>query len=97
MDLVTHLRHVVAPHAQRFVDGHFGNDAPRPQVSIPANPSEDSDLIVTKGIKDAADEIERLSLALREIGVRGTLITGGDCGVLRDHARRALGLEPLDT
>lgn len=60
MDMVDHLRHVVLPHAQRFIDGHFGNDAPRPQISIPASEREDSDLIVSRGIKNAADEIERL-------------------------------------
>jgi len=48
-------------------------------------------------MRDAADEIERLRRVLLEIGERGHVITNGDCGVLRDHARVALGLEPLDT
>lgn len=59
-DIVWRLRHVIARHAQRFIDGHFGNDAPRPQVSIPADEERDSDLILSRGIKEAADEIERL-------------------------------------
>lgn len=65
MDIVDHLRLVVAPHAQRFIDGHFGNNAPRPQISIPASENEDSDLILSRGIKSAADEIERLRAVLR--------------------------------
>lgn len=47
-------------------------------------------------VSDAFAEIERLRSALLEIGERGHIITGGDCGVLRDHARKALGLETIE-
>lgn len=63
-DIVFHLRHIVMDSATRFINGHFGNDAPRPQISIPANEKEDSDLILVGGIKEAADEIERLRAQL---------------------------------
>lgn len=58
--LANHLRNVVGLHAQRLIDSHFGNDAPRPKISIPAQPDDDTDLIVSRGIRDAADEIDRL-------------------------------------
>jgi hypothetical protein len=58
MDLADHMKLVVAPHAQRFIDGHFGNDAPRPQISMPANENEDSDLILSRGIKVAAAQLQ---------------------------------------
>ena len=60
MDFASHLRHIVAPHAQRLIDSHFNNPAPRPQISIPANRMEDTDLIVTDGIKSAAKHLEAL-------------------------------------
>lgn len=60
MNASDHLRLVVAPHAQRFIDGHFGNDAPRPQITIPANETQDSDLILSRGIKDAASLIDEM-------------------------------------
>lgn len=57
---------------------------------------EDRDSL-EQDVAELEAEIERLRAALEDIAVRGKIITNGDCGVLRDHARRALGLEPLDT
>jgi hypothetical protein len=48
-------------HAQRFIDHYFKNDAPRPQISIPASPKYDSDLIVHQAIKDARETIPALA------------------------------------
>ena len=92
MDIVEHLRNVVVPHAQRFIAGHFGNNAPRPQISIPASEKEDSDLIVIRGIKDAADEIERLRSALGKIADSRKGPSNGDPVTLRNIAREALGI-----
>jgi hypothetical protein len=47
-------------HAQRFIDHYFKNDAQKPQISIPASPKYDSDLIVHQAIKDARETIPAL-------------------------------------
>jgi hypothetical protein len=48
-------------HAQRFIDHYFNNDAQGPQISIPASPKYDSDLIVHQAIKDARETIPALA------------------------------------
>lgn len=67
-DLVKRLRGPVREHAQRLVNRAFNNvDQPMPQLSIPADPQRDSDLIVCKGIEEAADRITALEAGLRMI------------------------------
>jgi hypothetical protein len=48
-------------HVQRFIDHYFRNDAQKPQISIPASPKYDSDLIVHQAIKDAQETIRALA------------------------------------
>ena len=63
----THLRYVVSDHAQRLINRHFNNDGVPPHISIPANPKEDSDLIVHKGIVKACEIINALSDRVQEL------------------------------
>ena len=67
MDIIERLNGPVREAAQRFIDGHFKNDAPRPRISIPANRETDSDLVLADGLKAAVREIERLRGELAHI------------------------------
>lgn len=66
-NMPTHLRMRVHDAAVRMINSHFGNDGPRPEIQIPARPSEDTDCLLVSGIKDAADRIEELELRLSKI------------------------------
>lgn len=49
-----------AEHFQRFVDAYFNNpETARPEISIPAR-EDNSDVLVHRAIKEAADRIEAL-------------------------------------
>ncbi len=63
-DLVKRLRGPIAEHAQRLIDRAFNNDRPMPRFSIPADPKNDSDLVVSRGIQEAADCIDSLTAQL---------------------------------
>ena len=63
-ELVKYLNGPVLEHAQRLIDRAFGNDRPLPQLTIPADPERDSDLIVSRGIQEAAAAITELEADL---------------------------------
>jgi len=69
-DIVFRLRNPIRDAAVALINSHFGNEGIRPNISIPANENEDTDLVLTRGLKESADEIERLRAALGKISLR---------------------------
>lgn len=62
-EIVGRLEGPVMDAAKRFINEYFNNDGPRPIISIPARPESDTDLVLTRGLKDAVERIKRLEAA----------------------------------
>lgn len=67
-DMVKRLRGPIAQAAQDLIDRYFGN-TDKCLASIPANPEKDADLVLSRGIAEAADRIEELEATNRAVAL----------------------------
>jgi len=104
-DIVERLRGPIAKAVQKLVNGCFRN-ANGPTFHIPAQET-DPDLLASKGVQEAADEIERLTADVERLktemedckrwAAQVTVEANEEVSRLRVALRQIAGIDPWDS